>query len=239
MSATNRSDCRDPDDFYETPTWVTRSILKRIPRPAPGAIVLDPCCGRGAILDVVKETWSDVWTIGIEIDEGRADTARQKGHHVVCADALTRGVQEPVAVIIQNPAFKLVMPFVEFGNARARMMNVVLARNSLVASGKRAEFWHNTPAFLHFLPKRPSFAVSRRCKAQGCKWAAVYPHDHPPPKVCPVCGAGKLISTSSDSADYVWVRFGTGVERGWELLPIENVPRKAKKAKKPAEEAKP
>lgn len=54
MTATGRSDVRHPDDFYRTPAWLTRAVLPHLDLPAHSH-VLDPACGDGAILDVVRE----------------------------------------------------------------------------------------------------------------------------------------------------------------------------------------
>ena len=40
---------RSPLDFYETPAWMTRSLLHNHPFPAPHLRVLECCAGRGAI----------------------------------------------------------------------------------------------------------------------------------------------------------------------------------------------
>lgn len=220
MSATGRSNCRQPDDYYATPAWCTRAILRQLQRPAPGSVVLDPCCGKGAILDVVKEVWPDVRTVGYEIDEHRAATAMEKGHLVRVCDALALhhfNEYWPV-LIVQNTPFKLGMDFVRRSIASANTV-VSLHRHGFLASKERAQFWRTTEAFLHFLPKRPSFAASVKCKAHGCGWAQTFEVDAELPRSCPACSSSGLAVCRSDSADYVWIRFG-GVGRGWEILEV-------------------
>jgi len=40
-------------DFYETPSWQTRALLRRVPLPLRGSI-WEPCCGEGAIARVLQ-----------------------------------------------------------------------------------------------------------------------------------------------------------------------------------------
>lgn len=54
---------RPKNDFYRTPAWCTQALLLR--EKFTGHIT-DPCCGDGAILDVIKDNCS-----GFDIDQGR------------------------------------------------------------------------------------------------------------------------------------------------------------------------
>ena len=86
MSATGRNLAgaeRHADDFYATPSWVTRAIL---PHVNLGETPLDPCAGEGAILDEVLD--DGLQPFGFEIDVGRCNAAYEKGAQVQCRDAL-------------------------------------------------------------------------------------------------------------------------------------------------------
>ena len=65
-------------DFYETPAWAVWDIAVKLPQ---GVAVLDPCAGRGAILEALELV--GFTGSGIEIDQGRAEEAA-KGRQVGC-----------------------------------------------------------------------------------------------------------------------------------------------------------
>lgn len=156
MSATGRSNVRHPDDFYRTPAWCVRAILPRL-TIREGAIVLDPACGDGAILDVVKDMRPDVRTVGFEIDQGRADIAKARHSIVGGADALKLPIYRWLAdVVVMNPPFSLAHEFVEQAIECADL-TVCLLRLSWMAGQKRSAFWRKHPADVYVLPKRPSF----------------------------------------------------------------------------------
>lgn len=103
MSVTGHSNCRHPSDFYETPAWCTRAILRRFGGPIPGVrTVLDPACGRGAILNVVRELWPYVVTIGFELDGERAEIARSRGQVGKQRKALSLGSKVRRARILRG-----------------------------------------------------------------------------------------------------------------------------------------
>ena len=52
MSATGRGRERNARDFYRTPRWCVDALLKHEPIAPP---YFDPCCGDGAILEVLAE----------------------------------------------------------------------------------------------------------------------------------------------------------------------------------------
>ena len=172
MSATGRSEAagtgviRHPDDFYATPAWATRAFLRAFPHP--GDSVLDPCCGDGAILDVVREMYPSTRTVGIEIDEGRAATAGEK-HEVVCADALLPlPGSAGAAMILTNPPFRLAIEFITRALSDSDGPVAMLLRLNWLASQKRATWMRaNTPS-VYVLPRRPSFTGG---KTDACEYA--------------------------------------------------------------------
>lgn len=156
MSATGRSDVRRPDDFYRTPAWCVRAIVRHIEIPE-GATVLDPSCGDGAILDVIQCLRPDVRTVGIELDRERADGARKRHGVIGGADALELPDSQWAAdVIVMNPPFSLAREFVERAIGCADV-TICLLRLSWMAGQKRATFWRANPADVFVLPRRPSF----------------------------------------------------------------------------------
>lgn len=169
MSATGRSEAagtgvvRHPDDFYATPEWCTRAILPHLGLQ-PDDIVLDPCCGDGAILRAAAGLPITLRLRGIEYDGERARVARLHGFDVSCGDALFPATDWGVPrVILTNPPFSLALDFVQksIGEVRSTASGVgtvcFLLRLNWLASQKRAAWMRlNTPS-VYVLPRRPSF----------------------------------------------------------------------------------
>ena len=62
MSATNRGAERQKDDFYATPSWCVRALLRTV--DLPGGAWFEPAVGTGAIVRAVNQLRQDVsWTI--------------------------------------------------------------------------------------------------------------------------------------------------------------------------------
>lgn len=231
MSATGRSDIREPDDFYETPAWVVEALLPHLPT---GGKVLDPGCGSGAILRAIMATPPFVHADlnGIEIHEGRADEARAlfgdaRKFHVQTGDFLTAHI-ESHDLIIGNPPFSLAMAFVEKSLALAKPYRgtvAMLLRMNWLASQERSTFHRANAADLFILPRRPSFCASLKCKppkeegSKGCGWAVMQRVDAPRPKRCPTCGSTVAVVTS-DSTEYAWFVWGPGRGNRWQLLAV-------------------
>lgn len=235
MSATGRSVEggyeREPDDYYRTPAWCTRAILRELRRDLvdphalhPDLRLLDPCCGTGAILEAARTHDHYPRPIGIETHPGRADEARRQGFKVKTCDALK--VDWPDAdVIVQNPPFSFALHFIQAGLAwlhEDREMAVLL-RLCFMASAKRSAFWKANPADLFVLSSRPSFCLSVKCVSElppytkGCGWHVTLDADAERPVACPECG-GKVRVTASDAADYGWFVWGPTRTGRWQVL---------------------
>jgi len=154
---TGRSDA----DFYPTPRWCTLALLTQ-GAPPPGASIVDPSCGEGAILDVFRERGHN--TIGVEIDRERALVAAQRGHYPYNNDALT--VPWPEGDwLVGNPPYSLALDFawkaVEWADWPAAPIPrraALLLRLSFLepASGRAVLFERHRPDVL-ILPRRPAF----------------------------------------------------------------------------------
>lgn len=155
MSATGRNVAgneRRAEDFYVTPEWCTRALL---PHLTPGA-VLDPCCGDGAILNVVVKEWSHI-TYGLEVDRDRASKAKERhGEGITWRNALVAEPWPYASQIITNPPYSLAQEFIDRAIKTERDAAFLLRINFL-GSQKRAAFHREHPCDLFVLPKRPSF----------------------------------------------------------------------------------
>ena len=92
FSCNNSSGKRKKSDFYETPYSLTRLFLEKEADRMPG-LVLEPACGNGAIVKVLKEF----------------------GKRVVCYDKETDFLKEKQVYnyIITNPPFSIAGDFIE------------------------------------------------------------------------------------------------------------------------------
>ncbi|MDB4946215.1 MAG: hypothetical protein JWP97_5749 [Labilithrix sp.] len=167
-------DCKGPQthggkrrslDDYPSPEWVILAIAPHV----AGKVVLDPCCGAGAILDVFRALGAVV--IGIEISEERAAEARAKGHNVICADALA--IEWPDAdLIISNPPFSHAQEFAEKALACVATGGTValLLRLGFLESKKRIGFHRANGSSVYVLSSRPSFTGNGKTDASGYGW---------------------------------------------------------------------
>jgi hypothetical protein len=223
MSATNRGSQRIDDDWYETPAWCTRAILRELrdypqlrkDRPR----VLDPAAGRGAILDVVRQEIPEADCRGFEIDPARAAES-----HSQCADALTTRWPLGVDLVLANYPFSLAMEFVKRAEDQApHVLRCALLRLGFLSSQERAQYHRDVASRLYILDRRPSFATSIKCIDDnvpdkiGCGWKVIQELRADRPDRCPSC-KGKIRVTTSDSSDYMWTVQGPGVERRWSIL---------------------
>lgn len=201
MSATGRSDVRDPLDHYATPAHVTRAILPYL-APVSGS-TLDPCAGDGAILKAIGTG------IGLEINPNRAGITR---------DALSSDPWPLTSQVIMNPPFRLAMEFVTRALREVRPGGEVAAllRLNWLASAGRKAFHRAHPADVYVLPSRPEFAASLKCKKK-CGWEEMLPIEAARPSACPGCGASVSITTT-DATEYAWFIWSPSRGNRWFLL---------------------
>jgi hypothetical protein len=236
VSATGRSDVRRDGDFYATPIGVTRAIAPRIARRS---FILDPCAGEGAIFDGLGMPTTQA--VGLELDPGRAATARAKGYAVEVVDALDRDLLWPSSsVVVTNPPYTLAEPFIwrALGHVGEAGTVAMLLRLNFLAGKKRGHLWatHRKPD-VFVLDRRPSFAASVSC-ARGsvseesgnvvvvtpvdpCGWRVMLESKAPRPKRCPACGAKVKVSTS-DATEYAWFVWAPWATGAWHVLSWEN-----------------
>lgn len=211
MSSTNRGAARRPADYYPTPAWAVRALLRALDLPF-GASVLDPCAGDGAILRVARGM-IEARCVAIELEE------RHRGPlQVVCdgavhiADALDFPEMASIAgvrpVVITNPPFSLMREFI--GRWAVNRMAAFLLPSSYFRGQKHASWWQGKePGRLLQLPRRPAFvavckglsATKTRKRQKGC--GRSYPLG-----LRGVCECGGNISDGTDSQDYVWALWG-------------------------------
>lgn len=193
MSSTHRGAERNRDDYYETPPWVTQHVLDGLAL-AEFDCVLEPCAGRGAILDVVAGAGFKGEVIAVEVDPDRAAACRvnHPSARVINHDFLTLSPQElalpPDArvLVVTNPPFSHAMEFIRacLPVTAHRGTVAMLLRLAFLESAKRRVFHQENGAHVRILTKRPSFT-----------------------------GDGK-----TDSVAYAWFLWGDGKPNRWEVL---------------------
>lgn len=88
--------------YYPTPAAVVERVLNDI-YVREGERVLEPSCGCGRFLDALRAKGADV--MGIEVDPGRANQARAKGHRVLLANFLETVPTGDFDHVVMNPPF--------------------------------------------------------------------------------------------------------------------------------------
>ncbi len=192
-----------------------------VDRVETSGIVLDPCCGSGAILDVAAE--SGFHTCGIELSPERSLIAGRT-HSVKAYDTLASGCEWPHAnALVTNPPYSLALPIIQKAlmwkldrDIRLQVDLAFLLRINFLGSQDRHDFHKKWPSDLYVLPRRPSFVMSVSCKRKrDCGWGVVIPYrpdgvlSRDRPVACEKC-QGPVGSSSSDATEYAWFVWGPG-----------------------------
>lgn len=90
--------------FYPTPKEVAKTLIYKADIYS-GIRVLEPSCGEGALLEVIRESVPNASIDGIEIDATRAKIAREKGFGVWCGNFLELQPKPDYDIVIMNPPF--------------------------------------------------------------------------------------------------------------------------------------
>lgn len=239
MSSTGRSDVREVDDFYRTPTWCVDALLEHLYVPK-GSLILDPCCGDGAILQAVQT--HGFTAVGYELHAGRLQASQQ-----ICEARQRDAIHDSTpwearrfGALITNPPYSDAAPFVERalheGFAKGASAVAMLLRLGFAASAKRAALHDAHPSRMYVLSSRPSFARSLKCvkPKKKCGWGVLISAIGPiPHAACPKCGDKVKVASATDSADYAWFVWSElNDDRRWRVIarPSQAAPPKRRKA---------
>jgi hypothetical protein len=122
-----------PLDAYWTPAYATEAFL-RLERPPVS--VADPCCGSGAILDVLKDAGHIVFGSDV-VNYGWPDT--------VIRDYLVEPVHMGDVGIITNPPFRLAEQFIRKAIADGAKYHAWLVRTNFLESVGRLPLFRDYP----------------------------------------------------------------------------------------------
>jgi hypothetical protein len=117
---------RSDFDFYETPTWMTRSLLHFHPA-LRGKRVLECCSGRDAITRVLREE------AGCEVFTNDIDTRHPATTHFDATQPwYWRDHAPAVDYVVTNPAFDVAMPILAHAAEHASEGVVFLVRKTFL-----------------------------------------------------------------------------------------------------------
>ena len=168
MSSTNRGSERSPNDFYETPGWLTRLALRTVFAPGGHKLgVLEPAAGTGAITREARAYWPSAVVNEIDIVRTGKDFLAIPTHPIY-------------DIVITNPPFSLAMEFVQRAHRWAcytptATVAMLLPLNFL-GSEKRAVWLRTHPPALYVSPQRPSF-TGGKTDSINYAWMMWQPHN--------------------------------------------------------------
>ena len=176
MSATGRSDVRNPDDFYETPAWCVHRFLEAA--RLPGGLWVEPSAGHGATIRAVNSVRTDVKWAGFEIRQEAYPHLEPlvTNHGSVTMDFLKTTFIDTPAVILGNPPYSLAMEFVTHALYSGAHVALLLRLN-FVGSAKRSKFFRECMPDVYVLPNRPSFTGGGTDATEyaWCHWLPEHP----------------------------------------------------------------
>jgi len=149
MSSTGRGLARIANDYYPTPKWLVQAIISRLAVPHS---ILEPACGDGVIVDVLKESFP---------------LATICASDIVTGDDFLKTVPNPTFdLIITNPPFSLAQQFVDramLWRRNEESQVAMLLRLNFLGARKRAAWWRSRPMpAVYVSPRRPRVLASTR-----------------------------------------------------------------------------
>lgn len=192
MSATNRGSTIVSQEFYPTPKYTIKAILKELNLTKVLSFT-EPCKGEGHIYKLI-----DVPTkYYCELSEG--------------TNYLTT-TMPVVDLILTNPPFSLAQEFISKARTESDTV-IMLQRVNFLGSQARKVFWEkNPPTHLFVLANRPKFIAkcpNKRLNEQGkriCNDSHSYQITSPA-ATCLTCGTP--VSPASDATEYAWFCWDT------------------------------
>ena len=122
---------RDPYDFYVTPR---EAILPLLEKENFGKTIWEPCCGNGAISEVLEAAGYDVYSSDV-IDRGYGDVA----------DFLVPATQHIVDSVVTNPPFSRAEEFIRKALECTSFKVAMLLRLKFLESMQRRPLFQETP----------------------------------------------------------------------------------------------
>ncbi len=194
-------------EFYPTPAWCTRRILEALPHVTKrNSLWLEPCCGDGAIVKVIKELSPDSIVDAGDIRTESLWAGACRGMSFEQWDGKGRDV------VSTNPPFSLAPALIDHFLPRCDWLILLLRASFRLAP------WRNDMPDEYKLPQRPEFLASEKCVGEGspvvngtrakkgergCGWARKVALTKDASTRCPWC-FGKVQRSTSDNSEYSW-----------------------------------
>lgn len=233
MSATRglNSPARHPSEFYATPEWCTRAVVKWLrancswPMSGEPMSILDPGAGTGAITRVLYSEWPNAEITAVEMDKQLCEklrvnypekpAGRRERCHMIQCDFLDYRPMERYDLCVCNPPYSgpdgedYALQFVCWAMASSHVGAFLVRLNWLAAAptkkkAARYEFLTAHAPCVLILGRRPSFGKHTKM-VQSSK-------------------TGRMVkrTTTTDGTEYCWVVFGLPDTRSrWEILDCE------------------
>lgn len=115
-------------DFYPTPAWGTRALLRHIKFDGP---ILEPCCGDGAMAEVLKESGQIITSCDI-VDRGYGEKRN------------FLDIWEPQENIVTNPPFNIAEEILDHALLISNKKVCLLLRTAFLESRRRYHKFYNT-----------------------------------------------------------------------------------------------
>lgn len=175
MSATNRGSKRRESDFYETPHDVVHDFLEDHFK-GKYKVILEPCCGSGNMVRVLREHFPDATIIAQDILPVESIKQANVTHGEI--DFLAEpALDTPVDLIFTNPPYSIAEKII-----RKALMTypdatvVMLLRLDFLGSQDRYPFWREHPVNqIYSLACRPSFTGDGGTDSNNYGWFVWYP----------------------------------------------------------------
>lgn len=184
MSSTKRGGQRSPSDDYQTPSWCVRRLMdywKTLvfnSTPTLGSRWLEPCAGRGNIIQAIGNAPGEIIWRAVEMrEECQTDLLTiLPEKQVDCpADffewAVDNQQRKRYDVTITNPPYRLAQEFIETSMALTRGLVVMLLRLNYTGAKKRFAFFReHPPTHILLLPNRPPFTEDGKTDSIEYAW---------------------------------------------------------------------
>lgn len=179
MSSTNRGKQREDHDKYYTPDWVVDEGIKIVQRLLrfyghDELNMLEPCCGGGAIVSMLKQTWPNAHIEYFDISPDEDFPCEEQDFLDYCSSLY------PV-VTMSNPPFKIAQSIIEHAieqSADGGLVVMLLRINFFGGQARSAWLEDNMPIECHVTPRRPKF-VGKGTDSTEYAWFVWRRGDHP------------------------------------------------------------
>jgi hypothetical protein len=145
---------QNPREFYPTPAWATHALLDRFGSTIPDPII-EPCCGQGHILNVLKKRGHTA--AGFDITTGH--------------DARHVHLYNDFDAVITNPPFSLAFEILQtIFKARRRFVALLLRLSFLEPTYQREDLLAERPPNHLIILPRISFTGDGKTDSVTCAW---------------------------------------------------------------------